>query len=400
MRICNAFFAATLVTTMLLLPLASKAEEVNLGFTGPLSGPSSLLGNQLVEGIELGLKRLNGSKELPFTVSLIAKDDGYEPARTVPIIQKLVKDENIVGLISSVGTPTLVAAIPVLKELKLPLISPFTGSSMLQSEGVSSLMFSHRASYQDEVKLLANIVAKEFNIAMSDMAIFAQQDSYGEVTMRSLTKALESHGLKNPSDILHVRYTRNNPSTEEAAAKILARSPQPKAIFLISTYPAAADLITSLDELGVSPLYAALSFVSHEALNSRLALTQAKILSTQLHPCDNDLDSPVIKEFWQDLERYDDPSKATSIILEGYMAARQVEKVLLHFQPSRAPTRAEFLSYLTQYQRLHKNTEKEVVENILLSQTELPIWLELINHGTGHTFCGDTLPYEFLRGSL
>lgn len=400
MRVYNALFAAISIITLLCIPLISKAEDIRLGFTGPLSGPSALLGHQLVNGIELGLKRLNTSKELPFTVSLIARDDGYEPSRTAPVIEKMVEDDNIVGLISSVGTPTIVAAIPTLVELQLPLISPFTGSSMLRSRGVSSLIFTHRASYQKEVASLAKVVAKEFNIAPSDIAIFAQKDSYGEITVRSLIKALESYGLEHSSDILRVGYTRNNPSTEEAAAKILTHTPQPKVIFLISTYPAAADLITSLDENGVSPLYAALSFVSHDALNTRIKHTEAKILSTQLHPCHNDVSDPLIKDFLADFEQYGNAETPTSATLEGYIAVRQVENVLLHVSPNRAPTRAEFLSYLKQYQQLHKDTEKKVVENSSPSQIELPIWLDLKNHKTGHTYCGDTLPYEFIRGSL
>ncbi|MEC8081353.1 MAG: hypothetical protein VX148_07720, partial [Pseudomonadota bacterium] len=59
----------TMFVFALLLSVNSKADEIRFGFTGPLSGPSGALGQELVEGIELGFARMNASAQFPFKVS-------------------------------------------------------------------------------------------------------------------------------------------------------------------------------------------------------------------------------------------------------------------------------------------------------------------------------------------
>lgn len=400
MRAPNIIVTAIILIAATLLATPSMADQIRLGFTGPLSGPSMQLGQQLVEGIELGFKRLNASQKLPFSVSLVAKDDGYEPSRTVPSILEMIDQDNIIGLISSVGTPTTVAAIPTLQKSELPLISPVTGSSMLDGKDINHLIFSNRASYYDEALLLTKTITQQFKIDPSEIAVFVQKDSYGDVTMRSVIQAFKQYGLKNASDVLRIHYARNQSIAAEAAAKILEQPTPPKAIFLISTYPAAAGLINLLDDIGISPLYVAISFVSHEALNERLGNTNARVLASHVHPCMNDLSNPLIQDFIEDTKKYGDPSSATTITLEGYIAARSLENTLLYFHPHKPPSRSELLDYLRRYQLLQKDTETTKVDNKQLGHNESGIWLELNNHHSGQVFCGSSLQDDALKGSL
>ncbi|RUM50131.1 MAG: hypothetical protein DSY86_07865 [Marinomonas sp.] len=377
----------TMFVFALLLSVNSKADEIRFGFTGPLSGPSGALGQELVEGIELGFARMNASAQFPFKVSLIARDDGYEPSKTPNLVRHMVEENRIIGLVGSVGTPTTISAIPVLQHYQLPLVSPITGSNLLQQEGIQSLIFTHRASYHDEAQLLAKTVAGTFGISPRDMAVYIQQDSYGEVTLRSLTDALKAFGLEHANDLLQIHYVRNQPHTEQAVAQILSQPNPPKAIFLISTFPAASELIRMLDGVGVSPLFAAFSFVSHETLNEQLEQTAARVLSTQLHPCFDNSSAPIIQEFTDDIHRLSPSTKTTSVVLEGYMAARRIEQTLLASGFTYPPTKRDFLRALKDHE-----SALIVQHNVDMKQSDHRIWLELHNHQTQKFYCGDTLP--------
>lgn len=311
-----------------------------------------------------------------------------------------MNQDNIVALISSVGTPTIVSAIPTLKQFQIPLISPFTGSSALKQDGIRSLIFNQRASYHEEAKLLAKTVVEEFGIAPSDMAIYVQKDSYGDGAMRSLTGALKPYSLNSPHDILQLHYERNHPATEDAVAKILSHHKQPKAIFLISTYPAAAELISLLHEVGITPLFVTFSFVSHDDLIAQLLHTDATILSTLARPCMDQQHHPLVQEFLEDMMKYGDLEKATPLVFEGYLAARYVEAALRHQSTNTPPTRAEFLELLRQYERARQPTSTSLAISDKLEHAEYPIWLELQDLKNKQHYCGSALPLALKRGSL
>lgn len=385
---------------LLLLAMTSYAEELRLGFTGPLSGPSAKLGEELVQGIELGFTRINESHQLPYQLRLVTKDDGYEPKHTPVLIRQMIDQNNIVGLISSVGTPTIISAIPTLQQFQIPLISPISGSSALKQDTISSLIFTQRASYHDEAKLLAKTVVEQFGIAPNDMAVYIQKDSYGEGTLRSLTEALKPYGLNNSNDILKLYYTRNHPSAEEAVAKILAQAKQPKAIFLISTYPAATELITLMSQVGVMPLFVTFSFVSHDTLIKQIRHTEAQILSSLVRPCMDQNRYPMVKEFFEDVMRYGSVKTATPVELEGYLAARYVEAALLHQASDSAPNRAEFLALLSQYEKSRQAQVTSQPMNDASERAQFPIWLELQDLKKQHRDCSSALSPEFQRGSL
>lgn len=369
-----------------------SAEQVYFGFTGPLSGASGQFGQQLTSGIRLGFSRFNAQSDLPYQLSLIARDDGYEPDKTPDLVKHLVEENRVIGLVGSVGTPTTISTLPILKHYQLPLVSPITGSSLLKQDDLQSLIFTHRPNYHDEAQQLVEYVAGNLAISPKDMAVYIQKDSYGEVTLRSLTDALKSYGLNHANDLLQIHYVRNHPHTEQAVAQVLSQPSPPKAIFLISTFPAASELIRMLDKVGISPLFAAFSFVSHETLNEQLKHTKARVLSTQLHPCLDDTSSPIIKEFLDDLKSLSPSTRATSVVLEGYMAARYIEQALIASKLTSPPTRQEFHQALIDYERSHKTDQNRTKPKIEMGQNKSGIWLEWHNHRTDKFYCGDSLP--------
>ena len=97
--VLRARLSAVACSLALLSPVAALATDpVKIGYTGPLSGSLSLLGQGVRDGIEVYVSYINeqggvnGRK-----IEFIAEDDGYEPMRTVAAAKKLAEQDKVVA---------------------------------------------------------------------------------------------------------------------------------------------------------------------------------------------------------------------------------------------------------------------------------------------------------------
>ena len=122
----NTFSAAVLSATELPAAKSNEAasETVVLGMSAALSGPTSSLGLGMRTGIEAAIREVNHDPaHATRKLKLVALDDGYEPARTGPNMRRLIEKEHAQVVIGNVGTPTAVAAIPIVNETRVPLVN-------------------------------------------------------------------------------------------------------------------------------------------------------------------------------------------------------------------------------------------------------------------------------------
>ena len=110
-------------------PNETAAETVVLGMSAALSGPTSSLGLGMRTGIEAAIHEANHDPaQANRRLKLVALDDGYEPSRTGPNMRQLIEKERAIVVVGNVGTPTAVAATPIVNETHLPLVGCFTGA--------------------------------------------------------------------------------------------------------------------------------------------------------------------------------------------------------------------------------------------------------------------------------
>src|SRR6202011_5334962 len=125
---------------------ADSPSEIVLGTSTALTGSAQNLGKDVQRGIMAGLERanrnggVNGRK-----LRLIALDDGYEPARTAPNMQQLIEQEKVLAIIGNVGTPTAIAALPIVDEEKTLFFAPLTGAGMLRTDPPDRYVMNFRA---------------------------------------------------------------------------------------------------------------------------------------------------------------------------------------------------------------------------------------------------------------
>jgi len=93
---------------------------------------------------------------------------------------------------SNVGTPTAVVALPYSLDRKMLFFEAFTGAGLLRSDPPDRYVFNYRASYAEETAAVVNYLVKVKRLLPEQIAVFAQQDTYGGAGFAGVEKAIRS----------------------------------------------------------------------------------------------------------------------------------------------------------------------------------------------------------------
>lgn len=324
-------FSVLLVLSVLLVPAfnALAAEEVLLGMSTALSGPTAELGREMQRGVLAGLERANRAGGIQGRrLRLLTLDDGYEPTRTAPNMRRLIEEEGVLAVVGNVGTPTAIAALPLAREYRSLLFAPFSGAGVLRRAPPERYVINYRASYAEEIAAMVDALIDVGGLRPDEIAFFTQRDGYGDAGYVGGFAALKKHGLKDERAVLHVRYQRNTLAVENALADLLLAETLPRAIIMVGAYAPCARFVRLARESGLDALFLNVSFVGSSALARELGDGVDGVLVTQVVPDPLDTSLPLVREYQGDLRRNDSQAAPNFISLEGYVAARILLKAL------------------------------------------------------------------------
>jgi branched-chain amino acid transport system substrate-binding protein len=254
---------------------AQSGNRIVIGQSAALSGPASALGEQFRNGAQLVFDRFNARGGLNGRqIELRSLDDGYEPERCAANTRKLI-DGGAFALFGYIGTPTSLAALPLVNAAKMPFIAPFTGAESLRAP-FNRYAFHVRASYFDET---AEIVKQVTAVGLRRIGVFYQDDSYGKAGLEGVTRALKPLGLE-PAGLGTV--ARNTVDVDAAVKAILAQNPA--AIVQISAYKSCAAFIRAARKAGFNGTFYNVSFVGTQALAKELGADARSVVVSQVMP--------------------------------------------------------------------------------------------------------------------
>ncbi|NIA15647.1 MAG: ABC transporter substrate-binding protein [Nitrospiraceae bacterium] len=287
-----------------------------------LGGPAASLGINMRTGVLAAFEEANRAGGISGRkLRLIALDDGYEPARTVPNMHKLIKQENVLAVVGNVGTPTAVAAIPIANENKTPFFGAFTGAGVLRKSPPDRYVINYRASYAEEAAAMVDALIKEAGMRPDEIAFFSQRDAYGDAGFAGGLAALKRHGLEDEGAVAHGRYERNTLAVENALADILFHEPMAKAVIMVGAYAPCAEFIRLSKEHGLDAVFLNVSFVGAAPLLDALGEVGDGTIVTQVVP-HFESELPVVEEYRAALRAFDPSVPPTFGSLEGYIVAR------------------------------------------------------------------------------
>ncbi len=313
-RVFTFSAAATAVAGFNTAQAQSEAKIV-LGQSAPFTGAAAQLGIQFNTGAKVYFEQINargGINRRP--IELVALDDGYEPARCAENTSKLIAQDAF-ALFGYIGTPTSLAALPIVTKERVPFVAPFTGAMSLR-EPMNKSVFHLRASYQDETAL---IVKQLSNLGLKKVAVFYQNDAYGKAGLDGVTKALAKENL---TPVALATVERNSVDVAAAVSTIVAA--QPDAIVQVSAYKSCAAFIRAARAAKFGGTFYNVSFVGTQALANELGKEANGVVISQVMPSPTSLASAIGREFTETIKAYGKDATANYSSLEGYLAARLI----------------------------------------------------------------------------
>jgi ABC-type branched-subunit amino acid transport system substrate-binding protein len=282
---------ASLVTLGALPALGAEgvtATEIKLGMVNVQTGPASGLGKGMRSGAEAVFKAVNAKGGVGGRkINLVIGDDGYEPNRTVDETLKMIEGEKVFSLFGYVGTPTSNAALPIVKEMDVPLVGAFTGAMSLRAP-LTKQVFNVRASYDDEAEAqVAHFISK----GAKSVAVFYQDDGFGLAVLSGTEKALKKRGMQVAAK---GTFTRNTLAIKTGLAAMLEAKPD--AIVMVGTYAPLAAFIREARAAGLKSQLATVSFVGTDNLVAEVGKDGDGVVITQVVPFPADDGLPVVRE--------------------------------------------------------------------------------------------------------
>ena len=311
-------------------PAPVAQGDLLFGMASPLTGPSKELGRAMKTGVEVAFAAANESGGVHGRkLQLIALDDGYEPTRTVGVMKELAEQRKVFGFVGNVGTPTAAVAVPYAVEHKMLFFGPFTGAPLLRKDPPDRYVFNYRASYAEETAAIVKHLVEVKRIKPPDIAVFAQQDSFGDAGFEGVARAMRRYG-RDPSKILRLGYQRNSADVSDSVNELLKHS-NVRAVVCVATYKAAAKLIEKMRDKASDIVFTNVSFVGSTALAEELAALGSKFAQgavvTQVVPLPQSSATAVLK-YQEQLRKYAPGEKPDFVSLEGYLAGTLLVEAL------------------------------------------------------------------------
>ncbi len=299
-------------------------REITFGSVLPLSGANKETGRLLKLGMEAAFNRSNDAGGIHGrALKLIVADDGYDPNRTLNAVRQLYEKDQVFGFIGNFGTATAAVAIPFSLERRVLFFSPYTGANVARHDPPDRYVFNYRPSYSEEADALVRYLVKLRRIPPRQIALFAQDDSFGDAGFAGVAKAFRALGL-NDAAIVRANYVRNTVDVAPAINQLKAEKAPVRAVIMVATSRAAAKFIEKAHDALPGVIFANVSAVGASALANELMLLgpryAAGVVVTQAVPAVAGYSSLVL-EYKGALARYFPGEPADYTSLEGYIGA-------------------------------------------------------------------------------
>ncbi|TAG77892.1 MAG: ABC transporter permease [Betaproteobacteria bacterium] len=305
-------------TLFSVLSLAVSAQEIVLGQSAAISGPAQELGKEMRLGASLYFERVNADGGVRGKrVVLRTMDDGYEADRAAANTQKMVADGDIHAFFGYVGTPTSLPSLKIATEARIPFFGAFTGAQALR-DPFNRYVFNVRASYFDETEA---IVRQMTQSGATKIAVFYQNDSYGQAGLAGVERALLKRDLK-----VFARGTVERNSIDVKAAVDAMFAVKPEVIVMISAYSSCAEFIKQAKARGIATQFVNVSFVGTHALAKALGPAADGVLISQVMPPPTAKKYAIVREYLTAIEAAKVEPSYTS--LEGFVAAKIMVEAL------------------------------------------------------------------------
>ena len=222
--------------------------EIKIGQTMPYSGPASAYG---VDGrAEVAYFKMindmggvNGRK-----INLISLDDAYSPPKTVELVRRLVEQDQVAFLFSTLGTPPNAAIRQYCNDNKVPQLFVATGASLFADpKHFPWTMSGVLPNYQTEAQIFAKHILQTKPDAK--IGVLYQNDGFGKDYLIGLKDGL---GADHANMLIkETSYETSEPTVDSQVVTLQGSGAD--VFFIAATPKFAAQAIRKAFDIGWTP---------------------------------------------------------------------------------------------------------------------------------------------------
>ena len=223
-------------------------KDVLIGTTTPLSGAASAYA-PVSKGATAYFQYVNSRGGVNGrTITYRVYDDGYDPAKAVPLVRQLITQDNVFAIFNELGTPVNLATRDYINQEKVPDLFVATGSSHWGSDYKQyPWTIGYQPDYVSESKIYAKDILK--NHPSAKIGILYQNDDYGKDYVNGLKTGLADKATSMVID--SETYEANAADVSSQVASIKAKGAD--LFFIVATPKFAAQAIATASKLGWKP---------------------------------------------------------------------------------------------------------------------------------------------------
>jgi branched-chain amino acid transport system substrate-binding protein len=321
--------ALTVAAALAAPPNAANAAEatIKLGNTAPYSGPASAYG-AIARAEAAYFQMLNDQGGINGRrIEFLTLDDTYSPAKTVEQTRKLVEQDEVLAMFSSVGTAPNISVQKYLNSRHVPQIFVSSGATRWNDPEHFPWTVGFNPTYELEGKLYAQYIIKTKPDAK--IAVIAPNEDAGKDYVRGFKEGLGEHINQLVSE---TTYLTADPTID--SQMVTMRESGADVFFAEATPKFAAQAIKKAASMGWKPLII-LPTVSNSfsAVLEPAGLENSVGVVTGLYLKDpNDArwaNDPALKDWLNWMKKYQ-PNASTGDLfnVQGYTVAQIMALVL------------------------------------------------------------------------
>ena len=152
--------------------------SILMGSHQPLTGPAAPGYSEIAPAIQAFFDYLNANGGVyGRSITLKYEDDAYNPAQTSQVVQKLVLQDNVYGILGGLGTPTHQAVVNFLNTNKIPDLFVASGCDCWNQPKIHPYTYGFQPDYIIEGKILGTYIQSKF--AGKKVGVLYQNDDFG-----------------------------------------------------------------------------------------------------------------------------------------------------------------------------------------------------------------------------
>ncbi|QGZ62730.1 branched-chain amino acid ABC transporter substrate-binding protein [Paraburkholderia acidisoli] len=238
---------ATLVAAVSLAGTAhaQQADDVKIGFAGPMTGAQAHYGKDFQNGITLAVEEMNATKPViggkPVHFVLDSADDQADPRTGTTVAQKLV-DDGIKGMLGHFNSGTTIPASRIYANAGIPEIAMATAPEYTQ-QGFKTT-FRMMTSDTQQGSVAGTFAVK--NLGLKKIVVIDDRTAYGQGLADEFTKAAKAAG----GNIIDREYT-NDKAVDFKSVLTKAKAMNPDLVYFGGADSQAAPMVKQMKSLGI-----------------------------------------------------------------------------------------------------------------------------------------------------